>query len=584
MHRRGIALISVLMMSSLMLLMVLCLFLASRGSLFGTMENQRRLQALYVAEAGLAETMAYLEDNAFTAPANLSGSLPSGGTWSVRFVSGPPFTQDDSVNNLTNAGSYAASHRGGTSVPPASALIVVTASYAGVERQLEAIITRGTVAGGFANAIQASGTLHLGGDVSVNGVTSLTDSTPVPGNLHSNKASGPTITWDGAGTADITGTVTAPAGAASIDLQGYTPGGGAPGVGGTAPFPLENIVSKVGSMSGSTPAVIAPSGTTSLGAGAQYAGSSTTVNGDLVLNGTDLYVQGDLSVNGSITGKGSIYVTGETTFRGDSRVVTNQTDHGVALYSHGSVSLLGFDGSAYMAAIGDPTLDDIWHNQVTPELTGAQSILNGAPDPATLVSDTTLDTHRRKLGYYNDGTSNYDAFGRLSARLEAVGPAGVQRDFLVKKFDNLSLFFGTDGAAPTFTGTDPTQNLVDWDGGLNPAGIMDSIMDGGRGDLMGQMVTIVNQVDPNRIGNSYFQGMVYTNGYIYAANEISVVGGVMAKGDTSLPGATINGVTLKPGDIYLANGVEVTFVEEFMQNGPMTGAGTTVSVETWLGR
>lgn len=584
MARRGIALVSVLMMSSLLLIMVIALFLASRGSLFGTMENQRRVQALYVAEAGLAETMAYLEDNAFTSPPTLSGSLPAGGTWNVRFKTGGPYGPDDSVNNLTNAASFADSHRGPASVPPASALIVVTATVGGVDRTLEAIVTRGAVTGSFSNAIQSSGMLNLGGDVAIDGITSLTDSTPVPGNLHSNKASGPTISWDGSGTASITGTVTSPAGAGSIDLQGYVPAGGAPSAGGPAPFPTENIVARVSSKSSSPPAMIAPSGTTSLPAGEQYAGSDTTVNGDLVLNGTDLYVNGNLSVNGSISGKGSVYVSGQTTFRGDAKVVTNQTDYGVALFSHGSVALLGFDGSAYMSSIGDATLNDIWQNQVTPNLSTAQGIMQGAADPATLIGNVPLDDARRRLGYHNDGTSNWDAFGRLSSRLQAVGPAGATKDFLVKKFNNMSMFFGTDGDAPVFTGTQPLQNLADWDAGFSPAGIFDSVMDEGRGDLMGQMVTIVSSIDPNRPGNSYFQGMVYTNGYLYAADEITVIGGVMAKGDPTVPGATIDGVTLKPGDIYLSNGVKVTFVKDFMDNGPQTGAGNTLSVETWLGR
>lgn len=52
MRQRGIALIIVLLMTSLLLMMVMALYLSSRGGLFASMTQQRNLSALYVAEAG----------------------------------------------------------------------------------------------------------------------------------------------------------------------------------------------------------------------------------------------------------------------------------------------------------------------------------------------------------------------------------------------------------------------------------------------------------------------------------------------------------------------------------------------------
>lgn len=96
-RRQGLALVTVLVMSTVMLMMVLSLYLASRGSLFASLQLQRRTAALYVAEAGLAETMEALEANAFVSPTGpLSGTLPGGGTWEVRFKTAGPFGDRDS--------------------------------------------------------------------------------------------------------------------------------------------------------------------------------------------------------------------------------------------------------------------------------------------------------------------------------------------------------------------------------------------------------------------------------------------------------------------------------------------------------
>ncbi|MCE7870242.1 hypothetical protein DYH09_07670 [bacterium CPR1] len=124
-----------------------------------------------------------------------------------------------------------------------------------------------------------------------------------------------------------------------------------------------------------------------------------------------------------------------------------------------------------------------------------------------------------------------------------------------------------------------------WQTGSNTyIGIFDAAIDGGYDLVMPELVSLTNQIDYDKLGTSYFQGMIYTNGYLYAAHEVNVLGAVLTQGDSSLPSATINGKTVKPGDIYLANGTRVTYVESLFTNPIGSAAGPTVAVETWIGR
>jgi len=309
-------------MSTVMLMMILALYVSSRGSLFASLQLQRRTAALYAAEAGLAETMEALEVSGFATPGGpLSGSLPGGGTWRVQFKNAAPFSDRDSVSNLTNGAGLAASYRGPDTVPRYSALIVVEGTVGGVTEILDAIITRGGGGPSVANAMQASGKVRMKGDVFINGAKSISNSSAVPGNVQSNATSGTTVDWDGTGTINITGTVSSQGGA--INLGGsYVPGGGTPTTGVTASFPVVDIPGDIASKAsvGLTPTIV-PFGTTTIGTGDYYYSGDLNLDGDLQLNGGKLYVDGKLTVNGSITGDGSVYVGGQTALKGDAKVM-----------------------------------------------------------------------------------------------------------------------------------------------------------------------------------------------------------------------------------------------------------------------
>ena len=207
---------------------------------------------------------------------------------------------------------------------------------------------------------------------------------------------------------------------------------------------------------------------------------------------------------------------------------------------------------------------------------------------------------RRSIGQTNPGATyagtEGDLVGNLSLAVQAQ-PPGPTRDFLINKLDQIALTFEGCMDNPLVAGlpNDSTsrQIIIDaWNSNpdnqrLGFVGIFDSVIDNGDNGAMAQLINITNQIDYDKVGSSYFQGLVYTNGFVHARNEVNIIGALMADGDTSLPTAIINGQTTRPGDLILEDGVKVTFVEEFFDgqgSGISIASSGTLGVETWLGR
>lgn len=596
--RRGIALLTVLVMSTVLLMMLLALYTATRGTLFGSLHLQRRTAALYIAEAGLAQIMEDLETSGFAppGPGPLTGTF-GGGTWSAKFHSTGARGPGDSIFNLASSAA-GDSYRGPATVPPYSALLVVTARAGDVQQVLEAVVTRGGGGPLLANALQASGVIKFKGDVKVDGIKALDDGTPVPGKIQSNASTGTTVEWDPstgppAPSIQITGTVSHMGG--SVDLNGYVPDGGAPVAGITAAFPSVNVVSEVSSKAGSPAPPVVPFGTTTIPAGDFYHSGDLVIDGDLKLNGGKLYVSGKLTVNGSVSGEGSVYVADKTTMMGDSKILANESDgNNVSLYSHGSVTLKGFDGDQYLGnlAASDPTLfGKLWGDaKLTFQETQA---LLGAHPPNHFVSggpqNGALDVLRRTLGQAAPGAvvtgRQLNTLGKIKDYI-AAQPAGPTQAFLEKKFKTLREFY----AAEDDLAMPDNQGQANWEAGIFDAGAtLDSLLDGTNTSralaLLPDMIAFTNSVNYDRLGSAYFRGSVYTNGYLHTANDITVIGAILADGDATLGSETLpDGRTANPGDILIDDNTHITFVEA-MFNGSGGGApGATLSTEAWLGR
>lgn len=581
MRRRGIALISVLLMTSLLLLMVLSLYISARGGLFGSVVHERQVACLNVAEAGLADAMDALETSGFALTSGpLSGTLPGvRGSWEVNFRDSGPYTPLDSVNNLSGAAA-ADSYRGAGSVPPHTALIVVQARVADNTRVVEAMVSRSSTGVNTNNAIQVGGTLSMAGDVEVDGIQSFDDLTEVPGNIHSNAASGTAISWDGSGSARVTGKVSSVApGGAAIDLNGYVPEGGLPAPGGTmVPFPAVNIPALVSSKSSSPTPIIPAVGAATLGSGDFYLTGPVTINGDLDLGDSHLYVNGDLTVNGSISGTGSVHVTGDTSLQGSARIEVGDKD-AVAVFSGGDVNLTGFKGSEYLETLAglDPQAKTYLDNA---NLTMSEMITQLDNPSVNLYADSDLDRMRRTLGHDTATAWTYqsrpaDCLGNLALRIEANQPASSPtRDFLLKKLDALSEgyhfggTYGNDNTSlfanmPAAAGTVVADFLAT--GKLD--GLVDAINDSTNLALAPQLQKTLDWISFDGLGSSYFRGLVYANGNVVAQNQVTVVGSLMAR-----------------GNVTLSEGTRVTYVQDLFDDPTVLGMGNSLTVETWLGR
>lgn len=595
-RRRGMALITVLLMTSVLFLMVLALIVALRGELFTSGQELNRTSALYLAEAGLADAMDALETNPTWSGVTNQAIPGVRGSYTVEFGSAAPFTSEQSVNNLGGAG-WAESHRGPSTVPPNSALLIVRARVNGVERVLEATVTRGNSLPKLDDPLLTSGRIYLAGNVTVDGIKALDDNTPVAAGIHSNMggSANDVINWDaGPGdTAVISGQVsTTSSGAGAIDMPGATIAGGTQTGAAAQALPTIDVSGTVLGMSSAPTPTLNPSGATVLASGDYYLSGDVSLNGDLVLNGARVYVNGKLDVNGSVTGDGSLYVNGQTSLRGTAAVVADPTKK-VALFSKGSVTLDGFDGSAYLDSVAttDPQFAT-WLSEGRSAL--AQMQTNLETHTLTELYDATYPTQQlqddlhAKLGDPGPGhvwavlpAGDSDVMGLMAARL-ATQPPGPTRDFLVQKLQSTSDFFKYGSSS--LAGDDATvvsNYLAD---NSQVMGLMDSVGDLARADLWPSVVNLADQYDPDRVGSSYFQGLVYTNGFIYATNEVKVVGAVIARSDGTQPSAVIGGRTVRPGDLYLANGTGVTFVEEMFNGSGFTGSTNALTVETWMGR
>ena len=364
--KRGVALVAVLLMAAVLAIMVLTLILMARERSFSSLRFHERTQALYVAEAGLADALEALEqDNGWTQGFDEEPMDRVRGHYTLQFVEGTP---DDweSVNNLLSD-LPAHSYKGTDTVPPRSALLVVTGHVGGVSRRLEALV-RGGSAPLSRQAMLATGRVRLLGDVSINGVRTLTGTEEALAGIHSNSLA-ETVTWEGEAdeTAVITGTVSTRNPATDAIALGTGPNDTRVDVGevetGAPPVtpPYVDIPAEVEShrgpnltLSGSQPV---------LSTGDHFYDGDLEIQGDLVLDGANLYVAGNLEVNGSITGDGSVYTTGDTRFFGDARIESGEGRR-VALYSQGHVHLSGFNGTEFLEQqlAGDSQMLERWND------------------------------------------------------------------------------------------------------------------------------------------------------------------------------------------------------------------------------
>jgi hypothetical protein len=603
--RKGMALVTVMLLCTILLMMLIALFVTVRGRLLAGVHQAQSVAALYVAEAGIADAMVALGSN-LNWPGTSAPVRVGDGYYTVKFHTTGPYTNVDSVNNLS--GIVAAdSHRGDDTVPPGSALVIVEARVAASRRVVEVLLQPGALGPAAGIAVHTTGRVLLDGDVAIDGIKSLEDNTAVPAGIHSTNSTvmPDLIKWfaDPGDTATISGKVSAVStDPSAISLTGATLGQSSETGAAAIGLRTYDVLGTISAQSGKPAPAVNPAGRTVLDGGAYYVSGDLDLNGgDLVLkNGAKLYVDGDLRINGSLSGSGSVYVANTTTLQGDT-ALSSQATGNLALLSHGDVNLSGFDGTAYLQGLGadDPALAAEL-SELTDTLSKMQEFLATTPSDQFRQGGAAKDEvelYRRALGQ-TDG-AGYLGRNNLLRKLHQkvlTKAASKQRDFVAARLDHLDRFF--DGASRLGDGTDGSTAsredvLLDWTSGTKAlyGGWFDAAMDVSAtspqaalaSKTLKKMAVQVQQMGLDRLGTSYFDGTIYTRGSLRAQQEVNVVGAVMVDGDPSQPDNTAGARVLKPGDLLLRGGARITLVENMAGASGPPGAGD-LRISAWLGR
>lgn len=604
---------------------------ARQGAQF-QMEDEYDLAAFYAAEAGVQAALSrWSEDASKTWGLNAADEqidvplLDGDASYSIRFS--PAF----SVNNFNQA-SAADSALGTASVPPEMAYLVVEGQARGRTRRLEVLVARTGLVENPA-ALLGAAQIELSGNITLNGLRSTRDNTQVSADLvclnTSNSAEH--IRQVNPGQVDIDGVISsngAHAQSISSTLSGANVSGGNLTSQNRSNPERVDIVGRVQAKAGlGLPAPTLTGTSTQLANQDYYVSSGLSYNGDLVLNGSNLYIEGNLDLNGSISGSGAVFVNGETLVFGDSSVTSSDAS-GVALYSEGNLTLSGFDGTRLLTDLTSASGNDVngvpysthlanflkWSGEMNtligPEPTGVTTNFGHGGSSfdervlaLTMTSDTAwasshLSTITTSAGNPIVSTPEQAGAQLKLTELIAAQPDSPSTRFLTAKFRELNGgdHFVTGGAdigeymgpfgrpsdgPATWTGNDSLRNALQgqtshgffrtlgsvwpqlWAGTYPEADLVAR-----RNELWHLARNMMNQMSLDRPGSAYFQGLIYSKGDIVAQNDLQVIGAVMAAGPHSR--------------IRLNDDVRVTFVPELAR-----GAGSSlgkVGVRTWIRR
>lgn len=578
--RRGFALITVLLMSIVMLLMVLSIIALAKLESFQAKGHHDRMASRYLAEAGLAEARQRLAaDPTWQEGFQERVSPFKRGVYDLKFhTTGGSVSSDESVNNLTGSGQVPGPFG---PVPPHTALLQVTGIVGGQSQTVSALVSRRFTLPPN-TPMSASGVINLAGKVGVDGLAGL-DGEVVEAGLHSfsKQAGGPTVHWKANKSGDravVSGKVSAAAHGDVIDFGNDTSAYSV--VGGfetdaTVQRPSQiDVAALVHAASGATAPTIT-SGTNTIGAGTWHRSGDLEIQGDLVLeDGAALYVSGSLKVNGAIRGQGAVYVKDYTTLQGDAFV---ESSNRVALLSGKDVSLTGFNGNEFIRSLG---ADAVAHlDNVNSTVKTMTDLIDTAPAISILGNVGPLDLLKHQIAarptdaVLTAGMQN-NQLGRLIEIVESQ-PSSLTRDFVLEQMKEYHEFFYWQ----------PDQ---DWETeatafianpSVHQAYALQAVFDIGAvfyqdpDAVVHQVRYVVSNLGYDRLGSSFFQGLVYSNGDIRADNGVTVIGAMVADGK--------NG---SRGDIKLNNGVTVTLVESFFEGDEPLEFNGPLGVDSWFVR
>jgi hypothetical protein len=100
-----------------------------------------------------------------------------------------------------------------------------------------------------------------------------------------------------------------------------------------------------------------------------------------------------------------------------------------------------------------------------------------------------------------------------------------------------------------------------------------------------KMANWLEDFEYDKLGSSYFQGAIYTRGAFFADNQVTIIGSVAVVADPKVadgkPDFRPNSnVKLRPGDLYLGSGTNITYVSDIVPGAEPEGP--KVGVSYWL--
>lgn len=303
--RRGMALITVLMVSLVLLIFLLTGVQITGRNLFTMARSHERNMALYAAEAGIYASMAEFETlNHFPDSASLPAvTLSNGASYQVDVV------RDGEDIHLTSTG------------------VAFRA-----KRKLQVTLRLGADS---YQAVQNEGIVSLEDDTFVNGVQSTLNPKPDRGNLHTNSGDPAAIRPDTSSGTDPRLSATGKA-SAQGGITATVVGHSQPGAGSIPPVQL-NRDSLLGSATYTTVSNLPSDGVVQ---------GHMRIDGDLdytgaiqIPEGAVLHVTGDCAIGRGITGSGTLVVDGECLIRASDNLDLGNA-RGVVTYAERGVSLI----------------------------------------------------------------------------------------------------------------------------------------------------------------------------------------------------------------------------------------------------
>jgi hypothetical protein len=415
-QRRGILMVTLLMLLMVILMWSAALFSLNRGELVNGSHYRDRVKALQLARGGLNHATQVLT----LEPSSTTTILWSEGDSGYEILfSGAAETR--SVNNLSSLAPSTTLNFRGDAVPGHTADLLVSA-WCGQRR----VKVRGVLRRGFLldASVNSTDKVVLDGDIFLDGIRSLDDRTPIGGGVVSvYRSAGPTdhaVNWldTGSSTFAMNGEAQIQSGpeadtsydSVSGNLKALYPDRIDEGAANQPPprFSVPDAVSS-GSSHPIPDGAALVGGTYRLGyshiADNRYLNGDLEVTGDLSLSGGTLYVQGDLVLNGGVHGIGSVFVDGDISINGGNSVVLTNQSSGAALFSSQDVTLTGIDASGYLDSLAS------WY----PPVDLAKSDFSTAYDAFSTVANRTpsgpeaetLWAHTQALSWEQSNETNY---------------------------------------------------------------------------------------------------------------------------------------------------------------------------------